>query len=60
MCILLETALEMKFPPAFPEFIDVVKGNPTKISDRTKHILGWYLPGILSNKLQVMNVNEQF
>ncbi|EDR07661.1 uncharacterized protein LACBIDRAFT_298012 [Laccaria bicolor S238N-H82] len=51
-CILVETAIASKFPPAFPEHIDVVEGNPTRVNDRMGHILAWYLPGIMSEELQ--------
>ena len=52
-CIIIETALMSKFPPAFPEFLDIVEGRPTRINDRMSHILGWYLPGIISDEFQV-------
>lgn len=53
-CILIESAISEKFPPAFPEYLDVIEGSPTRIDDRMSHILGWYLPGIISDELQVV------
>ena len=52
-CILIEAALLSKFPPAYPEFLDIVEGQPTRINDRMSHILRWYLPGIILDKFQV-------
>lgn len=50
----MEAALTDKFPPAFPEYVDVIEGSPSRINDRMHHILGWYLPGIISDELQVL------
>jgi hypothetical protein len=51
---LIEAAISEKFPPAFPDYIDVVEGSPARINDCMSHILGWYLPGIISEDLQVL------
>ncbi|KIJ92473.1 hypothetical protein K443DRAFT_135284 [Laccaria amethystina LaAM-08-1] len=49
---LIEAAISEKFPPAFPDYIDVVEGSPARINDCMSHIFGWYLPGIISEDLQ--------
>jgi hypothetical protein len=51
--MLIEEALLRKYPPAFPLDDNVVEDKPAMIRDVRGRHLAWYLPGAMSEGLQV-------
>lgn len=54
--MLMEDALLRKYPPAFPTEDEVVEDRPVVVRDVRGRHLAWYLPGAMSDELQV-NLN---